>query len=81
MAEHWEYKTLLLGAAKDGSDLGVRLDDGQSANGEALHTRLNTLTTQGWEVQEVIPGTPGNGTLNFPALLLRKLVEEKTGLA
>jgi hypothetical protein len=81
MAERWEYKTLLLGAAQGGTDLGVNLDSGQSAGGEALYVRLNSLATQGWEVQEVIPGA-GSGTLIFPTLLLRRLTStgDKAGL-
>ena len=72
----FEYKTLLLGPSATG-DLGVSTDDGESAHHEALHVHLNALVAQGWEVDQVIPGIPTAGSysiLNYPTLLLRRLV-------
>ena len=72
MAERWEYKQLLLGTMSDYNGYIVLADDGRSAQHEPLQTRLTALSQEGWEMCEVIPGTPRVGALSFPTLLLRK---------
>jgi hypothetical protein len=72
MAEQWEYKQLLLGTISDYNGYVVLSEDGRSAQHEPLQLRLTMLSQQGWDICEVIPGTPHNGPLGFPTLLLRK---------
>jgi hypothetical protein len=73
MAERWEYKQLLLGTMSDYNGYVVLAEDGRFGQHEPLQTRLTALSQEGWDIGDVIPGTPHMGVLAFPTLLLRKI--------
>ena len=72
MEKQWDYKQLLLGTISDYNGYVVLSEDGRSAQHEPLQLRLTALSQEGWDICEVIPGTPRIGALAFPTILLRK---------
>jgi len=72
MADHWEYKTLVL--VPVGINLTVSTDDGQKPKYTELTQCLNDLANDEWEIHTVIPGNqyPNPSTFH-PTLILRKL--------